>query len=167
MHTVNSRFEEHCRKAVLDTLNSGIPIRSLQHKYSGKPTRILYGFDTKAYHSSNGRCDIVIWIEYENRKETICIECKSGMRDLKSGYGLNFDGDINYILYPKSAGRFIQDGYWCLNKNKIEKFFQQKKIYGVGILELDDLDNIRFVKRPYRKGSPLDWMGLCTEFGDY
>lgn len=111
MHTVNSRFEDCCRRAVLNTLDSGIPVRRLQHKYTGVPVNILYGFDTKVSNRSNGRCDIVVWLEYENRKETICIECKSGMRDLKSGYGLNFDGDINYILYPKSASRFIQDGY--------------------------------------------------------
>lgn len=164
---VNSSFELHCRQAVLNTLNSGIPVRKLQHKYNGEPIKIIYGFDTKTNRDSNGRCDIVLWIEYEHRKETICIECKSGMRDLKSGYGLNFDGDINYILYPKNASRFIQDGYWGLNKDKIEKVFWQNGIRGVGILELDDQDKIRFVKRPYRKIGTFDFMGLATEFGDY
>ena len=167
MHTVNSKFEEHCRKAVIDVLNHGIPVRNLQHKYSGKPINMLYGFDTKVDNASNGRCDIVLLVEYENWKETICIECKSGMRDLKSGHGLNFDGNINYILYPKSASRFIQDGYWDLNENKIEKYFRQKGIDGVGILELDDHDKIRFVKRPKRKGESLGWLGIGTEFGDY
>lgn len=164
---VNSIYEEQCRTSVLNTLGRGIPVRALQHEYCGRPKSVMYGFDTRVDCKSKGRCDIVLWLEYEGYKETICIECKTGMRDLKSGYGLNFDGDINYILYPKTASRFIRDGYWDLNANKIEEYLWQKKIFGVGILELDDHDRIRFVKRANRVHKPFGYLGICTEFGDY
>lgn len=161
-----SLFEETCRKAVLRTLDNNIPVRNLQHKYSEDYIFARYAFDHKINNKCKGRVDIGIILEYPSRTETICIECKSGVRDLQSGCGLNFCGDINYIIYPKDAGMYIQDN-WGLSEERIESYLFEKRIFGIGILELDEDEKIRFVKRAYRQNDPFGYLGLCTEFGDY
>lgn len=165
---VNSLFEQNCRYAVLQTLKNGIPVRNRMHKNTGLPTEVFYAFDCKVNNKSKGRCDIVLWLEYPKFKQTICIECKSGMRDLKSGYGLNFDSEINYIIYPKMASKFISDWSWNFDEDKITKYLWEKKLTGIGILELDENNKIRLVKRAYNKDDQeFAHLGLGTEFGDY
>lgn len=166
MHTVNSLFEEACRDAVQEMLDNDIPVRNLMHKYVGEPILYEYAYDKKI-NNGKGRTDIILWIHYKNRVETVGIECKTGMRDLTSGYGLNFDCDINYIIFPQDASEYIADWQCKIDKERIEKYLFEKKISGIGILMLDKSRKIKMLKRSARRDKAFGYLGICTEIGDY
>lgn len=166
MHTTKSLFEGACRDAVQEMLGNDIPVRNQMHKYMGEPILYEYAYDRKI-NNGKGRTDIFLRIHYKNRVETVGIECKTGMRDLTSGNGLNFDSDINYIIFPQDASEYIADWQWKIDEERIENYLFEKKIFGIGILMLDKSRKIKMLKRSARRDEAFGYLGICTEIGDY
>lgn len=150
-----SPFEYACRSAVLKTIDSMNEI-----EYPQRLVKAEYMFDRCCH--GNGRPDIVIFREFETFKDTICIECKSCKRDLMSGYGLNFVGEINYIIFPEESD---------LTPSIINNYLSTKGECGVGILMFDKKWKIKCCKYAWRKREDIPvWLqmyGIGAGFGDY
>ena len=85
-------------------------------KYSGQNR---YGFEyerescVRYANKKRGRFDLVVKIiELKRFKicKTIHYEMKSCMSDLKSGRGINFHGDYNYLVYPRDSKPYVRNG---------------------------------------------------------